>query len=232
MRILIVEDDAALARGIVSALRLSGFAVDHAARGAEVLPWLRQESYALVVLDLVSATDDAYLGLWHLLLSVDLVATVQYAGAQQSDPLGHALVDGRAVRVTHDEDHIWFRVLDTVAALQARPWAADGVVTIAVADSLGHAAGTFRVTSEGGSATVKRAAVRRAEVTAIGRSFPERMCDTIAPRPRIATGMCPPTMSVVAGAAPLYGTCTQLKPALRWSHSPARCCVLPVPLVP
>ena len=52
MRILIVEDDAALARGIVSALRLSGFAVDHAARGAEVLPWLRQESYALVVLDL------------------------------------------------------------------------------------------------------------------------------------------------------------------------------------
>ena len=52
MRILIVEDDAALARGIVSALRLSGFAVDHAARGAEVLPWLRQEAYALVVLDL------------------------------------------------------------------------------------------------------------------------------------------------------------------------------------
>ena len=52
MRILIVEDDAALARGIVSALRLGGFAVDHAARGAEVLPWLRQESYALVVLDL------------------------------------------------------------------------------------------------------------------------------------------------------------------------------------
>lgn len=52
MRILIVEDDAALARGIVSALRLSGFAVDRAARGAEVLPWLRQETYALVVLDL------------------------------------------------------------------------------------------------------------------------------------------------------------------------------------
>ncbi|MBD8704747.1 GNAT family N-acetyltransferase [Frigoribacterium sp. CFBP 13712] len=118
----------------------------------------------LVVLDLVSATDDAYLGLWQLLLSVDLVATVQYAGAQQSDPLGHALVDGRAVRVTHDEDHVWFRVLDTVAALQARPWAADGVVTIAVGDSLGHAAGTFRVTSEGGSATVKRAAVRRADI--------------------------------------------------------------------
>lgn len=52
MRILIVEDDAALARGIVSALRLSGFAVDHEARGADVPALLREEGYALVVLDL------------------------------------------------------------------------------------------------------------------------------------------------------------------------------------
>jgi predicted acetyltransferase len=122
------------------------------------------EAHTLVVLDLVAATDDAYLGLWQLLLSVDLVARVRFAGASQSDPIGHALVNGRALRVTHDEDHVWFRILDTVAALQARPWAADGVVTIAVGDSLGHAAGTFRVTSEGGSATVKRAAVRRADI--------------------------------------------------------------------
>ncbi|GJD92598.1 Transcriptional regulatory protein tctD [Methylobacterium hispanicum] len=52
MRILIVEDDAALARGVVASLRLSGFAVDHEASGADVLPLLRQEAYALVVLDL------------------------------------------------------------------------------------------------------------------------------------------------------------------------------------
>lgn len=122
------------------------------------------EAHTLVVLDLVAATDDAYLGLWQLLLSIDLVASVRYADAPQHDPLSHALVNGRALRVTHDEDHVWFRVLDAVAALQARPWAADGVVTIAVGDALGHAAGTFRVTSEGGSATVKRAAVRRADV--------------------------------------------------------------------
>ena len=52
MRILIVEDDAALARGIVSSLRISGFAVDHVDNGSEVLHLLREESYALVVLDL------------------------------------------------------------------------------------------------------------------------------------------------------------------------------------
>lgn len=52
MRVLIVEDDAALARGIVSSLRLSGFAVDHEDNGADVLHLLREEAYALVVLDL------------------------------------------------------------------------------------------------------------------------------------------------------------------------------------
>jgi two-component system response regulator TctD len=35
MRILIVEDDAALARGLAGNLRLSGFAVDHEGDGAE-----------------------------------------------------------------------------------------------------------------------------------------------------------------------------------------------------
>lgn len=118
----------------------------------------------LVVVDLVAATDDAYLGLWQLLLAVDLVATVRHPNAPQHDPLGHALVDGRALTIVHDEDHVWFRILDPVAALQARPWAADGVVTVAIGDALGHAAGTYRITSEGGDATVKKAAVRRADL--------------------------------------------------------------------
>jgi predicted acetyltransferase len=111
----------------------------------------------LVVVDLVAATDDAYLGLWQLLLSIDLVSSIRYPNAPQH-------VDGRAVTIRHDEDHVWFRVLDPVAALQARPWAADGVVTIAIGDALGHAAGTYRVTSEAGEATVKKAAVRRADL--------------------------------------------------------------------
>lgn len=121
-------------------------------------------SRSLVVVDLVAATDDAYLGLWQLLLSVDLVSSVRYPNAPQHDPLAHALVDGRALTISHDEDHVWFRILDPVAALQARPWAADGVVTIAIGDALGHASGTYRITSEGGDATVKKAAVRRADL--------------------------------------------------------------------
>lgn len=51
MRILIVEDDAALARGIVALLRGAGHAVDHVAGGEDALMVLADEPYALVVLD-------------------------------------------------------------------------------------------------------------------------------------------------------------------------------------
>ena len=52
MRILIVEDDAALARGLSAALKLAGYAVDHVASGEEAARLERAEPYGLVVLDL------------------------------------------------------------------------------------------------------------------------------------------------------------------------------------
>jgi len=52
MRVLIVEDDEAMARGLIAALRSSGLAVDHEADGAEAARVARSEPYALVVLDL------------------------------------------------------------------------------------------------------------------------------------------------------------------------------------
>jgi DNA-binding response OmpR family regulator len=52
MRILIVEDDAALARGLAGTLKLSGFSVDHEADGAEAAALAVSEPYSLVVLDL------------------------------------------------------------------------------------------------------------------------------------------------------------------------------------
>ncbi|MGW8190979.1 response regulator [uncultured Sphingomonas sp.] len=51
MRILIVEDDAPLARSIVALLRGAGHAVDHVATGEDALMVLATEPYALVVLD-------------------------------------------------------------------------------------------------------------------------------------------------------------------------------------
>ncbi|MBB4860421.1 two-component system response regulator TctD [Novosphingobium chloroacetimidivorans] len=51
MRILIVEDDAALARSIVALLRGAGHAVDHVATGEDALMVVPDEPYGLIVLD-------------------------------------------------------------------------------------------------------------------------------------------------------------------------------------
>ncbi|QQV77368.1 response regulator transcription factor [Sphingomonas aliaeris] len=51
MRILMVEDDAALARSIAALLRAGGHAVDHTASGEETLALVSGEPYALLILD-------------------------------------------------------------------------------------------------------------------------------------------------------------------------------------
>jgi two-component system, OmpR family, response regulator len=51
MRILIVEDDAALARSIVALLRASGHAIDHVHTGGDALAVIADEPYSLVILD-------------------------------------------------------------------------------------------------------------------------------------------------------------------------------------
>lgn len=52
MRVLVVEDDAALARGLVATLKLAGLAVDHEADGEQAARLTVSEPYNLVVLDL------------------------------------------------------------------------------------------------------------------------------------------------------------------------------------
>lgn len=52
MRILLVEDDADLAEGLLKALRAPGHAVDHCPDGEDADALLRYEAYDLVVLDL------------------------------------------------------------------------------------------------------------------------------------------------------------------------------------
>jgi two-component system response regulator TctD len=51
MRILIVEDDAPLARGVISLLRAAGHAIDHVASGEDALSVAATEPYSLVILD-------------------------------------------------------------------------------------------------------------------------------------------------------------------------------------
>ena len=52
MRLLIVEDDAALARGMTAAFREQGLAVDHVASGEDALHVVKMEPYSAIILDL------------------------------------------------------------------------------------------------------------------------------------------------------------------------------------
>src|SRR5439155_1476612 len=77
MRVLIVEDDNALADGLMRTLRQSGYAVDHAESGELALRACAEEHYDLVVLDVSLPGIDGFEVLRQLRfgrLSVDTVA--------------------------------------------------------------------------------------------------------------------------------------------------------------
>ncbi|MDQ4055198.1 MAG: GNAT family N-acetyltransferase [Actinomycetota bacterium] len=116
----------------------------------------RDDSRAIEVKDLVALTSQAYLRIWRFLADIDLATKVTWQDAPVADPLEWALVDPFVAKVVKTTDQLWVRVLDVVAALEARPWAADGDVVLEVADPLGHAAGRFRVTTSAGQAKVSR----------------------------------------------------------------------------
>jgi predicted acetyltransferase len=104
---------------------------------------------------LAAATDEALVALWRYLLELDLVAEVRAWTRGVDEPL-HALVsDVRGARVTAVEDHLWVRILDIPAALEARAYERDGSLVLDVSDDLGLAAGRYRLTVTDGAARVE-----------------------------------------------------------------------------
>lgn len=109
----------------------------------------------LEVVDLVALTPAAYLRLWRFLADIDLAQRVAWHEAPVDDPLAWALVDPFVAAVTKVSDVLWVRVLDVVAALEARAWGADGEVVLEVTDPLEHATGRFHVAATDGRARVR-----------------------------------------------------------------------------
>jgi predicted acetyltransferase len=114
------------------------------------------EPYTVDVVDLVAATDHAYLELWQYLAAIDLVERVSWNEAPVDDPLGWALSDPRCIDASDSRDMLWLRLLDVPAALAARHYPADGRLVLAVGDPLGLAAGTFVLETDGGRPAVER----------------------------------------------------------------------------
>ena len=114
------------------------------------------EPATVEIVDLLAATDSAYLALWNFLGSLDLIDVIKWGLAPVVDPLEWAMAAKRLYKRTTTEDLLWLRILDTPGALAGRVYAADGNVTIHVGDPLGHASGIFKVAVVHGKATVTR----------------------------------------------------------------------------
>jgi predicted acetyltransferase len=109
------------------------------------------------VVDMVATSTNAYLGLWGYLGSIDLVTLVRYRQAPATDALPWAMHDRRGFRVVDEEDAVWLRVLDPVAALESRSYDIDGEVRVALSDPLDLASGVYSLLVRDGKAAAARA---------------------------------------------------------------------------
>lgn len=100
------------------------------------------------VLDLQGVDDVARLALWRFLLDVDLVVKVTAFQVPIDDPVRWALTDVRRRRLDFLNDGLYIKVLDAVAALEARTYLVDGDLRFAV-----RGADTFALRVRDGRAT-------------------------------------------------------------------------------
>jgi predicted acetyltransferase len=105
-------------------------------------------SHTAEIITLISATDDAYNALWRFLLDLDLTSTLTAHLRSVDEPLLWQVADKRGVRARHFE-HLWLRILDVPAALQARTYSAPLSLSIQVTDPYGFAAGKFSLSVDG-----------------------------------------------------------------------------------
>ncbi|WP_433341069.1 GNAT family N-acetyltransferase [Streptomyces sp. CA-253872] len=97
--------------------------------------------------DFLATTRTARRALWTYLCTIDHVTHVEAYHRAPDDVLPLLLPDPRAARITRLTDFLWVRVLDVVAAFEARTYEAPGSLVLGVTDASGPAAGTYRLTA-------------------------------------------------------------------------------------
>lgn len=121
--------------------------------------------FGLNVRMLVAETTDARAALWRFALQHDLVDEVTADLQAPDDPLPWLVADQRGV-TQEVHDHGWLRILDIVAALEARRFAAPIDLVLAVDDPLGFAAGSWRLRVDAeGAATIEPGEGASADLT-------------------------------------------------------------------
>jgi predicted acetyltransferase len=79
----------------------------------------------VVVGMLLSASIDAHAAIWRFLLDLDLARTIRVGNRPLDDPIRWLLAEWRHYRVKHVSDGLWLKMVDPVAALEARGYAVD-----------------------------------------------------------------------------------------------------------
>lgn len=90
-------------------------------------------SGTITVKECVASTPAGYADVWRFLFDVDLVSTVEAWNRPVDEPLLHLLREPRRLRFSL-ADGLWLRLVDVVAALEARRYAADGRVVFGIVD--------------------------------------------------------------------------------------------------
>jgi predicted acetyltransferase len=107
-----------------------------------------QSTTTLRVIELVSLSAEAYVGLWRYCAEVDLIGRIA-ARRAVDEPLPWLLDNARAaLSQVLQLDQLWLRPLDTSAMLAARRYATDGRLVLEVRDPLDLCGGKFAL--EGG----------------------------------------------------------------------------------
>ncbi|HEX4059321.1 MAG TPA: GNAT family N-acetyltransferase [Galbitalea sp.] len=106
---------------------------------------------------LAAVTDDAYAGLWRYLIEMDLIGSVVAELRSTDEPIRWQISDARAAHEDRVGDHLWLRILDVPATLQARHYSAPGTFVLELSDPLGFAEGSWLLSiDDAGAAKVEK----------------------------------------------------------------------------
>lgn len=94
--------------------------------------------------------------MWRFIFGIDLIRHVTTRSGSVNEPLMLMVAEPRRVNL-RVRDGLWLRVVDVVAALERRGYAADGSVVLDINDAfLPDAGGRYRLTASGGQGRVER----------------------------------------------------------------------------
>jgi predicted acetyltransferase len=103
---------------------------------------------------LIAASPEAYRDIWAYLSGLDGIDEVHIGNRPVDEPVRWLLPDARTLEATRHYDFLWLRILDPVAVLSTRRYAADGELVLEIVDDAmdGFAAGRVRLSVQDGAA--------------------------------------------------------------------------------